>query len=42
VTGFLSCVGLSATLPRLTWIYMLTWLIVGTLIFFVSLKSELT
>lgn len=32
--GFLSCLGLALTLPRLTWIYMTTWLVLGTLLFF--------
>lgn len=40
--GFLSCAGLSVTLPRLTWVYMVTWLVLGSLIFFLSVRSQRT
>ena len=34
--GLFSCVGLMVTLPRLTWTYMVAWLVIGTLIFLVA------
>jgi basic amino acid/polyamine antiporter, APA family len=38
--GLFSCVGLMVTLPRLTWIYIAVWLVIGTLIFLISARRR--
>lgn len=37
--GLISCVGLMATLPRLTWICIVAWLVIGSVIFWVSARN---